>query len=220
VQYGVVFYIVIGYIWEKLKYMKQSDIDRLKEKLGDEYELVTQSPDENDKFFVVIAKKKDPWDGVEFAECCLDGWIYKMDQLSQKVLNLNPHKPSTEAAYVSQLKAKANELYGEIKEGDLFESATGGEYTVKNFEGQKLFDYFKRYDQLFYRNVEIYQCGQWAKKVERFKVDSNGGSINSQAFYFRWGQKEKEKMQDIGFVELCDYLAKCLEDKLNEKAGA
>jgi hypothetical protein len=198
--------------------MKQSDIDRLKEKLGDEFELVTQSPDENDKFFVVIAKKKDPWKGVEFAESTWSGNILPVNQIDDfENSHIIYFKPSTEAAYVEQLKSKAKKLYGQIKEGDLFEPATGGEYTVKNFEGQKLFDYFKRYDQLFYRNVEIYQCGKWAKKIERFKVYSNGGSINSQAFYFRWGQKEKEKMQDIGFVELCDYLAKCLEDKLNEK---
>jgi hypothetical protein len=198
--------------------MKQSDIDRLKEKLGDEFELVTQSPDENDKFFVVIAKKKDPWKGVEFAESTWSGNILPVNQIDDfENSHIIYFKPSTEAAYVEQLKSKAKKLYGQIKEGDLFSSLFYPEcnHTVERSDLQ--WDYDKLNDCLVLNGFPVYHQGKWAKKIERFKVYSNGGSINSQAFFFRWGQKEKEKMQDIGFVELCDYLAKCLEDKLNEK---
>ena len=226
--------------------MKQTDIDRLKEKLGDEFELVTQSPDENDRFFVVIAKKKDPWEGVEFVECVKSSVtrfteckIYKVNPNGKGVdkcdflldndhhpngfvgVNRNAFKPSTEAAYVSQLKEKAFELYGKIKEGDEFDrTSINPNWDVIEMEKRPFggfdFQYEKANDTLYFGKYAIYSKGKWAKKVERFKVDSNGGSINSQAFYFRWGQKETEKMQDIGFVELCDYLAKCLEEKLNE----
>ena len=116
--------------------MTQQEIDGLRAKLGDEYELITQSPDENDKFFVVIAKKKDPWEGVEFAECVIDSESYTVG----KVYKINPNflpsiktyqddfgiengqasiyfKPSTEAAYVSQLKEKAKEVPCKISTG-------------------------------------------------------------------------------------------------------
>jgi hypothetical protein len=196
--------------------MEQSDIDRLKEKLGDEFELVTQSREENDKFFVVIAKKKDPWEGVEFAESTWSGNILPVNQIDDfENSHIIYFKPSTEAAYVEQLKAKAKELYGEIKEGDEFDFPPDGVYTVEN--GPLQWDYDKFNDCFVLNGHAMYWKGKWAKKIERFKVNSDGGAIDGQAFYFRWGQKEREKMQDIGFAELGDYLAKCLEAKLNEK---
>ena len=117
--------------------MTQQEIDGLRAKLGDEYELITQSPDENDKFFVVIAKKKDPWEGVEFAECVItdalgrytpgqiypgsiDGdYFYTMydNQGNKNGRNKYHFKPSTEAAYVSQLKEKVKEVPCKISTG-------------------------------------------------------------------------------------------------------
>jgi hypothetical protein len=222
--------------------MKQ-DIDRLREKLGDEFELITQSPDENDKFFVVIAKKKDPWEGVEFAKCVINsesytkGKIYKINPLYLPSIKTyrddfghengqgpSYFKPSTESAYVEQLKAKVKELYGEIKDGDEFDTPTGGNYVVKTNEGQKEYDYFKGEDQFFYKNVELYCQGKWAKKIERVRVEfvtSSGSSNPSEngkhigakfEFMFRTINNEWKNLHYLG-----PYLAKCLEDKLNEK---
>jgi hypothetical protein len=213
--------------------MKQSDIDRLKEKLGDEFELVTQSPDENDKFFVVIAKKENPWEGVEFAESTWSGNILPVNQIDDfENSHIIYFKPSTEAAYVSQLKEKAKELYGEIKEGEEFErnwlegkmdiQREIGFFKNQNLSFQNLsFEYIKETDTFIFAGVIIYQKGKWAKKIERVRVEWVDWSFTSttdnkdiiQQFKLKnidW-YKVKNK-DDIG-----EYLAKCLEDKLNEK---
>ena len=116
--------------------MKTEDFERLK-KLCDEngFELITESPDENDKFFVV--KKKDKWEGVEFARLELDGYCFddyiefKIDRIDDVYIYTSSGskyyksslQPSTEQAYVEQLKKEAFERFGDIlDELDFFKS--------------------------------------------------------------------------------------------------
>jgi hypothetical protein len=210
--------------------MKTEDYDKLK-KLCDEngFELLTESPKENDKFFVV--KKKDIWEGVEFAECVdngllsnsLDiGRIYKVREISLNQAigiegmwggyNRHHFKPSTEQAYIEQLKRIANEKFGDIKEGDRFDIVGGGERTVsKNNTLQ--WEYFKGFDQLFYHNVEIYQQGKWATKLpERVKVEFIDYHAIDQKYTFKFKIiGEFHSIHHYG-----DTLAKYIENYIND----
>jgi hypothetical protein len=207
--------------------MTTEEIDRLREKLGDEFELVTQSPDENDKFFVVIAKKKDPWEGVEFSRFLTDGSTRKIEKIEGNILWLigvgrvhrSFYTPATEEDHVSYLKATAKELYGEISAGDEFER----EWALHPYNKFQIpqssigFEYYKKQDSLTFNGECIYHSGQWAKKVERVRVkfvnDSWDGIGNGKieiGFVF-------ELNKDVNATVHGEYLAKCLQDKLNEK---
>lgn len=215
--------------------MKHKEIERLKEIC--EKEGFQLDWDHIDHSAIIIREKKDPWEGVEFVECLQwvsggsfkKGVIYPMSKIKHfggGSIELNGQekdffKPSTETAYVDQLKKEAFERFGEIKIGDRFESATGGENTVIEFEEQKEWDYFKKFDQFFYKNVEIYCSGKWGKKLpERVKVKYTDGSSKPH--------NSKETRHEYRFlvsghvsIELGtgDLLAKCLEDYLNKEAG-
>src|SRR3990167_9452380 len=126
---------------------RAEQFEKLKKLLEDNnFELVAENSADNDTFFIV-KERKDEWEEVEFAEYIDDysafgdfivGRIYKrvkgksiedwealFDEKYERNgwsgLNKQKFKPSTEQAYVDQLKAKAVELYGEIKEGDKFQ---------------------------------------------------------------------------------------------------
>jgi hypothetical protein len=161
--------------------MKVEDFERLKavcEKDGFELELTNSEG----KYLFITANKKDEWEGVEFVTD--DIKVYKVHEITGNWVYYGSHidgekeragktflKPSTEQSYIDQLKHKAFELYGEIKEGDEFTAATGGTYQVKTYDVQPEFDYFKKVDQLFYKNVQIYCEGKWAKKIEKVRVE-------------------------------------------------
>ena len=154
--------------------MKTEDFERLK-KLCDEngFELVTESPDENDKFFVV--KKKDIWGGVEFVEHINSGKIFRPMSIRSFIIDLNEEigfkktdcKPSTEQAYIEQLKKDAFKMFGEIKEGDRFDRTN----IDKNWEpiwhvSSLDLNYDKELDRLYIGNLAIYQQGKWAERVK------------------------------------------------------
>jgi hypothetical protein len=94
--------------------MKQEDFERLKtvcEKEGFEIaKLLSPGNVEMDVF--AIANKKDIWEGVEFVESNFSGKIYIKQDVNFEMLRL--FKPSTESAYVDQLKKEAFKRYGEI----------------------------------------------------------------------------------------------------------
>jgi hypothetical protein len=75
------------------------------------------------------------------------------------------------------------------------------------------FQYDKAIDTLYFRGVAIYSKGQWAKKVERVRVNifsfRHEGDYASFVF-----NVSKNACFKSGITE---YLAKCIEDKLNEK---
>lgn len=157
--------------------MKTEDFERLK-KLCDEngFELVTESPDENDKFFVV--KKKDEWGGVEFAEFH-NGSIKKIISINNLMIYASDGrygaktncKPSTEQAYIEQLKKEAFKRFGEIKEGDRFLDAYSKD-ELKVTHSISVFLYSKDLDSLCIGGVIVYHKGKWAERVkESVKVE-------------------------------------------------
>lgn len=171
--------------------MKTEDFERLK-KLCDEngFELVTESPKENDKFFVV--KKKDEWDWVEFVrvrdnyknsdykagkiyplkgidECGYFETIFDEDGDDWNGLSENEITPSTEQAYVEQLKKEAFERFGEIKEGTSINDLKGRIFN-KWFDSI-VFNYYKDSDSFYFQDCLIYQQGKWAERVkERISI--------------------------------------------------
>lgn len=157
--------------------MKTEDFERLK-KLCDEngFELVTESPKDNDKFFVV--KKKDIWEGVEFFMDA-EGTVRKIkDETERKVLHLfEKCKQSTEQAYVEQLKKESFERFGEIESGNFFNLSKMHTDWVKRMPihfsvyEKDSFDYDKKTDTLYFSGVPIYSEGKWAERVnERISI--------------------------------------------------
>jgi hypothetical protein len=222
--------------------MKQQDIDRLREiceREGFVLETTGENFIHNRPLFTI--SMIDPWDGVEFAECVewdglffISGKIYpvkkqEIDSLilinrfgERELMNiLERFKPSTEAAYVNQLKSEAFELFGEIKDGDEFDRTSinpnWGIGEVKH--SQDVFYYNKRTDTFYFGRTGIYQQGKWAKKIQRVKVICVGSTLhatqmdNCQEIDIRL---ESSKSINKSKQEIGEYLAKCLETKLNE----
>jgi hypothetical protein len=67
---------------------------------------------ENNKQTKEQEEVKDIWEGVEFVESNVSGKIYIKQDVNFEMLRL--FKPSTESAYVDQLKKEAFKRYGEI----------------------------------------------------------------------------------------------------------
>ena len=224
--------------------MKNKDFERLKEICEKEgFELLNESTSENDKFYVV--KKKDIWGGVEFVEVIENGVnvtkgeIFKVydkikttyalfeyyrctakDQdglfLSKEILN-----PSTEQAYIEQLKKEAFKRFGEIKEGEKFVR----DWIQKRDQWPKIaeiddtkreFEYNKEYDQLTFRGTCIYEKGKWAERVkERIEVEYTDDSWDDFEDYSEIGFVFKlPKLYDIK-KGAGNFLAKQLEEYLN-----
>jgi hypothetical protein len=121
--------------------------------------------------------------------------------------------PSTEEAYVNQLKAKAFELYGDIQEADRFQEPNGNTdtYREKGNKSNPEWDYIKHQDELFFYSILLYKEGKWAKKLpKRIEVSILNIVIedNYQAF---------EKCKSIGKEAIYDYMDRCLEKLLNDE---
>ena len=181
--------------------MKVEDFERLKavcEKEG--FDVLNLTHDDNEKY-VLVKKAKDEWEGVEFAESLINGLIVNLP-LNKSSSHL--FKPSTEQAYVDQLKAKAFELYGEIKEGDRFTDWNGDEFCIDTLG----FQYRKKYDTLRFGDWIIYLEGKWATRVpEKVKVKWVATSINNITFSYN--------NSNINLVHRGSELAEVLEKYLN-----
>jgi hypothetical protein len=213
--------------------MKQTDINRLKsicEKEGFFFDW-----DHVDHSAIIIREKKDPWEGVEFIEGCL-GVIYKVAKTNSDGIHTScgkftwwdavkkNYKPSTETAYIEQLKKEAFERFGEIKDGDMFDRSEMGLKNIPDISGilvikiigDDYFNYYKDEDSLGYCGTIIYKSGKWAKKLpKRVKVgfvgfDVNGNYLNVLLEVFG----KNNYPNGIG-----EHLSKCLEDYLNKEAG-
>jgi hypothetical protein len=215
--------------------MKNEDLERLKKLLkGTEFEIKA-----GDNVFACITVK-DHWEGVEFVECTTDprynfkrGKVYRLvpganigrgnciyteDGETGSCLGIGGTKknfnPSTEEAYVDQLKAKAFELFGEIKDGDRFDRSSMG-FVVKqgNDEVKNLepFFYFKDHDQLWKGGLCIYNKGQWAKKLPK-RIEVLGLGIT-----FGPNEAAYDKAMSIGKEAINDYMTKQLEKLLNDE---
>lgn len=199
--------------------MKSQDFERLKaicEKEG--FELVTESPKENDKFYVV--RKKDEWEGVEFAEFIHSETIHKVNLehsigsiiqcLDGTWGNKCHFNPSTEQAYIEQLKKIACEKFGEIKDGDRFTYPySKGEQSKCRFTFKDSWKYFKDEDEMFFQCVKLYSKGRWAERVkERVKIEWH--TVDDTTISFRYSG-------DINLIKKMPFLAAQLEKYLNDE---
>lgn len=76
---------------------------------------------------------------------------------------------ATEAEYVAQLEAKAKELYGEVKVGDVFDRSHMGftrDGLISVCEHNKGWEYSKIYDSFSFGGILMYEKGKWAKKMQ------------------------------------------------------
>lgn len=221
--------------------MKQSDFDRLKavcEKEG--FELCYEWPTDGDNLFVV-QKAKDIWEGVEFAECVLNSESYTIG----KTYKINPEflpsiktyqddfgrengmassyfKPSTESAYIEQLKEEAFKRFGEIKHGDRFDrnwETINEKYYGVGVIGEYVedgFNYRKSNDALMFRGTTIYLKGNWATRVkERVKV--NCSDIIANQINTRTDFMFSITTRCINEVDFKSFLASKLEEYLNKE---
>ena len=164
--------------------MKNEDFDRLKKLCDENGFKVYQTSWANGP--VVTLAPKDIWEGVEFAKELTGGGIVKITPEMGFIKDSEGtyifkklYKSSTEQAYKEQLKAKAFELFGEIKEGDRFDrlgfpicdAILPQIIVMDGLGGTQAFVYFKSDDSLEFNGYIIYQNGQWAKKLpKRIKV--------------------------------------------------
>jgi len=210
--------------------MKSEDLERLKKLLkGTEFEVETTRLD-----FAFVAVK-NTWASVEFVEydgqlsCSLkrgniyktisdvDNGIFAIDDENTgngyKKHNRIYFNPSTEEAYINQLKAKAVELYGEIKDQDKFEDPCGkiGTYRENGNEFNPKWDYIKHEDELFFYSILLYKEGQWAKKLpKRITILELGINFNNNEAAYN-------KAMSIGKETVNEYMTKQLEKLLNDE---
>ena len=167
------FYFVSGFVImesdPKFVVMKTEDLKEISEKLGDGYSCVLKDG--------VVLVDKDPFHGVEFVKHRFIGAIFKIGSVIAE--SLENFEPSTEEAYVDQLKGIARERYGEIKDGDMFdigplfygiESQLLERRIVLDETGK--YSYHSEDDVLSLHGFFLYKQGKWAKKVDKARVVS------------------------------------------------
>jgi hypothetical protein len=213
--------------------MKTEDYDNLKHLCdANGFELVTESPNENDKFFVV--KKKDIWEGVDF---CIPNYNSVALKLPYKIVSKEngfiqvycPYsgnggiaqfmesevEPSTEQSYIEQLKRIANEKFGEIKEGDRFDRSNMGfvipQTVDKIYSDIKDTHYNKSEDMFFIGDLALYKKGKWATKLpERVDIKWIGTSCDTIRF-------EYVPNPNLNLVQLWPRMAVSLQDFLKKQ---
>ena len=202
--------------------MTDQEIEKLREKLGSDYSVKRLNG-------AITVELTDIWKGVEFASHIFDDEVYRVSEIvGDKIWNTKGTwlskkvaKPSTESAYVEQLKAKAKELFGEIKDGDRFWIDENlGE--VSMYDCEDGFSYWKEEDLLYFGNYAIYSKGKWAKKVEEsIRVSFSHVSFDPYPIKGKLGLwfclvvNENDLTQKLP-EGTGRHLAKCLEDYLNK----
>ena len=201
--------------------MKTKDFELLKSLVGDKFEVKWESPEDNDKIWVV--KKKDPWDGVEFVESGFDGTIYQIISQNDDLIIIRNGEidkksgnPSTESAYVEQLKRIAFEKLGEIKVGDRFDRTTIRPHWGNNIQitesGDGSFDFWynKKDDQFFIGNYCIYEKGKWAERVKDRVEISYSVTSGVLVMFLKNGEPYRPHWREM------DFLREQLENYLND----
>jgi hypothetical protein len=164
--------------------MKTKDFDRLKELIEKEgFQLKYRIEKDN---IMVLVEKKDPWEGVGFVENLeyhLSGGkkYFKVNFIEGDEIHIDSCilfkrycKPSTEEAYVEQLKKAAFERFGLIKVGDEFNAEWNivkSNTIAKEYDPDK-WTYDSTNDRLFLAKIGdggaiIYQKGKWAERVKK-----------------------------------------------------
>jgi hypothetical protein len=182
-----------------------------------------------DTFGYELKKKetsKDKWEGVEFV---MDAWgfIFKIDKkegerfydCNGKWESISRCSPSTEEAYVEQLKKEAFERFGEIMAGDRFDFTATGHSYHKDKEihlniGPK-WRYKKTTDILSYYGWHIYKQGKWAERVkERIEVKFLDHVIHNKFNRFDFRISEQIYKSE----NLNSFLREQLENYLNDES--
>jgi len=205
--------------------MKQEDFDQVKKLLGENgFDITMFSP--HDTVFQI--SKKDPWEGVEFAEYFhfpMKGLThFKIEKSDEQYLYMTDGselfkdncKPSTEQAYVEQLKAKFKELFGVINHLDQFEIDNCSPTSANS--SNLAWQYFKEVDILQHYGATVYQQGKWAKRVkERVRVDYlNHTYIWNERLSFDFKPKNIKMKLGLG-NDIGQFLASKLEEYLNSE---
>lgn len=169
--------------------MNKEDFERLKavcEKEG--FKLLKSLPDKDVNFHILAVSKKDIWDGVEYgcwtqsdSEFFIKGKTYRFfnqfdhtyseigrQHFTNEVWVKSNFVPSTESAYIEQLKKEANSR-GIIDICSLdISMMSGGQLHNKWTE----YIYRKDTDTLYFHGVPVYQQGKWATQAnERVEVE-------------------------------------------------
>lgn len=223
--------------------MKASDFKELQEFCEHKgYQLLNESLEDNTKFFVV-SKKMDEWEGVEFVKCNFPD--SPMLGRIRRLINIDPTsfdiciegekrtiwsrygwEPSTESAYVDQLKAEAFKRFGEIKEGEVFKREfvinKENELVATKITADGLvFNYYKEYDALTFGGVGIYENGKWATKLpERIEVENiyrNWSGNPDVGFKFSFKFKIDNGGANVCVNKAGEFLASALEKFLNNE---
>jgi len=199
--------------------MKTEDFDKIKDLFNKSgFKIVNLSNNLNGIGYFAVSEM-DIWEGVEFAESTWSGRIYRIESISNFKEENAGFKPSTEQAYVDQLKTKAFKFYGEIKVGSTFMDEGGFVRSCNKYLNN--WDYSKDKDILFAFGVRIYEKGKWANKLppKRAEVELCGERFENSHNYtisFRI-----ENMGEKGFSYLYDdtnpVLRELLRNYINTK---
>lgn len=175
-------------------------------------------------------KSKDIWDGVEFAECIHwvgkfleNGRIFPLSLLNEDTLLHciveGKITPSTESAYVEQLKAKAKELYGDIYSGQAFDCSEMGlgdsPMTIKRaiFVG---WNYNKKEDSLSLDGFRLYMNGKWAKKIEEpIKANITSFTLSNPYSTIVFTTSHTIKEGQVDAKEFMNHIEESIETFLN-----
>lgn len=197
--------------------MDKKDFERLKALLEKEgFDMEHYSEGKN----TIIVGLKDPWEGVEFAKI---GKTHKIKSISKDKIHFDSGnwrykdkcEPSTEEAYVDQLKKEAFERFGEINKEDRFdESSIYGYYFKSRLAESAEYVYHKCVDILCIGEVTLYRQGQWATKLPK-KINVVCSSHDDYNLMHRFDFKTTSRVEIT--KETMDYLANKLEDYINNK---
>lgn len=206
------------------------EVPKPKKSLSEKIEKLRKQADKEGMKCEVVMSPVDIWEGVEFVECLQniaidsgeEGKIFKLIRFEKpyaivqmdKPTKMRYYKPSTESAYFEQLKAKAKELFGEIKEADRFERdyVKDEKFRIIETESPLVFKYHKEHDALTFGGVGIYTKGFWAKKLPKriLVTDWEGSKLNGIHLGF---SIHGDCSYDFNSVK--DFLASQLEKYLN-----
>jgi hypothetical protein len=212
--------------------METRDYKQLKALLEKEgFEINMLGLDTKKNSFLI--NKKDPWEGVEFAERS-DGKINRCEKSPVKNFMFIPGfatvakhdlKPSTLEAYVEQLVEEGQRRFGDIKQGDRLDRSEMSmerqtlrdktEPVITFGKIKSTYYYVKRLDELQFNCKVIYSNGIWAKKlpirlgVTFYHSESIGGK-----YTFQFKVPTEKNLHHAG-----PYLAQELEKFLNKESN-
>ena len=187
--------------------MKTEDFERLKQICEKEGFWIMRNHNSGS---AIVDVKKDPWEGVEFAEY-LFPWPdqrdhFKVKQITEKMVIATDGtemfkdncKPSTQDAYEEQLKRIAKEKFGDIKEGDRFDCSPLGYNPNASIILSDIpnWEYNKKIDEFCLDGFPFYKQGKWAERVKETYKFTEEDLKKAIAAAWMMGQKESNNLTD------------------------